>query len=246
MQYSRIIIVLALIPALLLVSACATGEAERIAALEATIAALSGEQQEQLRPATVTPYPSPTPPSTVVPSPEPTEVVAPTPSEVVPPTPATAAAVPPETEAQNWGEICQPSPEEEGQLVANLNMGTTVELKGHLYVKSFSMIREGMMPFTLREFPYGEPDTNWSEACLIHVFIPIGSGPNHVIELADKFEIGDVVVWDTTGREIRGWQRNLDSFRVRLVGVVIETYGEETGLGGSNTIRLQEVELLES
>lgn len=178
--------------------------------------------------------------------PEPTEAVAPTPTDVVPPTATIAPAATREAESEDWGEICQPSPEEEGQLVANLNTGTTVELEGHLYVKSFSMIREGMMPFTLRESPYGAPGTDWTDACQIHVFIPIGAGPNHVIELPDEFKIGDVVVWDKTGREIRGWQRNLDSFHVRLAGVVIESYGGETGLGGSNTIRLQEIELLES
>lgn len=178
--------------------------------------------------------------------PEPTEAVAPTPADVVPPTATIAPTIPPETHREDWGEICQPSPIEEGQLIANLTMGTTVQLQGYLYVKSFSMIREGMIPFTLREFPYGVGSTDWSEACQIHVFIPIGSGPNHVIELPDEFQIGDVVVWDKTGREIRGWQSNLDSFHVRLVGVVVRTYGEETGLGGSNTIRLEEIQLLES
>jgi LysM repeat protein len=178
--------------------------------------------------------------------PEPTEVVSAAPTEVVPPTPATVPSVAPEAGAEDWGEICQPSPTEEGQLVANLTTGTTVQLQGYLYVKSFSMIREGMMPFTLREFPYGAGTAGWSEACQIHVFIPVGSGPNHVIELPDEFQMGDVVVWDKTGREIRGWQRNLDSYHVRLVSLVVEPYGGETGLGGSNTIRLQEIELLES
>lgn len=179
-------------------------------------------------------------------SPTPTEIVPPTPTAMVPPTPTLAPPPPSGTEATYWVDICQPSPKEEGQLVANLDMGSSVELEGYLYVKSYSNIRDGLMPFTLKEIPYDSHEANWLEACQIHLFIPIGTGPNHVGELPDRFQFGDVVVWDATGREIRGWQRNLDSFHVRVVGVVMETYGEDTGLGGSNTIRLQEIELLES
>jgi hypothetical protein len=178
-------------------------------------------------------------------SPTPTGIVPTTPTEIVPPTPTLAPPPPPEAEAEVWVDICQPSPKEEGQLVANFDLGSTVELEAYFYVKSFSNIRDGMMAFTLKEIPYASHEANWLEACQIHLFIPVGTGPNHVGQLPDRFQFGDVVVWDVTGREIRGWQRNLDSFHVRVVGVVIETYGEDTGLGGSNTIRLQEIELLE-
>jgi hypothetical protein len=199
--------------------------------------------------ATLTAQPTDTPIHEPTATSEPTAVS--TSEPATPPPEATATsttppAVPPETAAEDWGEICQLSPTEEGQLVANLGVGSTVELRGYLYVKSFSNIRDGMMPFTLREIPYDTDNPNWTEACEIHLFIAIGSGPNHVTELPEKFEFGDVVVWDRTGREIRGWQRNLDSYHVRVVGVVIEAYGGDTGLGGSNTIRLQEIELLES
>ncbi|MDH4209521.1 MAG: hypothetical protein OEV76_11650, partial [Anaerolineae bacterium] len=71
------------------------------------------------------------------------------------------------------------------------------------------------------------------------------TGPNHVKELPKEFQMGQVVVWDTTGTEIQGWQRNLDSFHVRVVGVVVDPYGGDTGLGGSNTLQLQEIQLLE-
>lgn len=178
-------------------------------------------------------------------APTPTLAPSPTPTEIVAPTPTTAPAPPPEAEAEDWGQICQPSPEEEGEEVANMTMGSRVELEAYLYPKSFSTIRQGMMPFTLREIPYDVHNPDWGGACEIHVFIPIGTGPNQVIELPQKFQLDDVVVWDKTGREIRGWQRNLDSFHVRVVGVVVETYGADTGLGGSNTIRLEEIELLE-
>jgi len=107
------------------------------------------------------------------------------------------------------------------------------------------MIRDGMMPFTLRGIPYQSGDSGWSNACQIHLLIPIGTGPNHVNELPENFQMGDVVVWDTTGREIRGWQRNLDSYHVRVSGLVVKAYGGETGLGGSNTLRLEEIRLLE-
>lgn len=128
--------------------------------------------------------------------------------------------------------------------MANLAMGTTVELEAYLYVKSFSMLREGMMPFTLREIPYQSGSTDWNDVCQVHLLIPIGSGPNQVNELPDNFQMGDVVVWDATGREIRGWQRNLDSYRVRVRGLMVEAYGADTGLDGSNTIRLETIELL--
>jgi hypothetical protein len=189
-----------------------------------------------------TPTPSAEPAAAEVTAPSPTETPSPTPTTPSP-TPTAVVAAPPA--AADWGEICQPSPAEQGKEAASLALGSTVELEAYLYVKSFAMIGDGMMPFTLREIAYGAPDTNWNDACQIHLLIPIGSGPNHVTELPDKFDFGDVVVWDNTGREIRGWQRNLDSYRVRVVGVVVETYGTDTGLPGSNTIRLQEVQLLE-
>ena len=197
-----------------------------------------------------TPQPMPTeavsPPPTEIAPPAPTEVVAPTPTEVVPPTPTPAPPPPPGTETTYWVDFCQPSPSEEGKLVANLDLGSTVELEAYLYVKSFSNIRDGMMPFTLKEIPYESHEADWIDACQIHLLIPIGTGPNHVGELPDRFQFSDVVVWDKTGQEIRGWQRNLDGFHVRVMGVVVEAYGGDTGLGGSNTIRLQEIELLAS
>ena len=130
-------------------------------------------------------------------------------------------------------------------MVANLPLDSTVELDAYLYVKSFAMLRDGMMPFTLRGIPYQSGDTTWSDACQIHLLIPMGTGPNHVGELPEKFQMGDVVVWDSAGREISGWQRNLDSYHVRVVGVVIKAYGGDTGLDGSNTVRVEQIELLE-
>jgi hypothetical protein len=179
-------------------------------------------------------------------APEATEVVAPTPAEA----PAATATVPP-TEAppadtQDWAGFCEPSPQEDGSLVANLQLGSTVQLDAYLYVKSFSMMHDGMMPFTLRGIPYQSGDANWSNACQIHLLVPVGTGPNHVNELPEKFQMGQVMVWDSSGKEIRGWQRSLDSFHVRVTGVVVEPYGGDTGLSGSNTIQLQQIQLLEN
>ncbi len=188
---------------------------------------------------TVEPAPTPTP------QPTPTEALPPTPTEAAPPTPTPVPPAAPEVEAEDWAEFCQPSPEEEGVLVANLAVGSTVELDAYLYVKSYSNIRNNVMPFTLRGIPYQSGDSGWIDACQIHLLIPIGTGPNHVKELPDKFQFGDVVVWHNAGGEIRGWQRNLDSYHVRVRGVVVDAYGGDTGLNGSNTVRLEEIELLE-
>jgi len=190
---------------------------------------------------------------TTTPQPTPTSAPIPTPTEAAPPTPTEAAQIDPTaapsepsvTQAQDWGAFCQPSPKEEGMLVANLPMGSTVELDAYLYVKSFSNIRDDMMPFTLRGIPYQSGDSGWSDACQIHLLIPIGTGPNHVKELPDKFQMGQVVVWDGSGREISGWQRNLDSYHVRVVGLVVKAYGGDTGLDGSNTLRVEQVHLLD-
>ena len=47
------------------------------------------------------------------------------------------------------------------------------------------------------------------------------------------------------GREIRGWSGILDSRPVRLKGTVVTPCGSPTGLGGSHTIDVVEIELLE-
>jgi hypothetical protein len=202
-----------------------------------------GETVAPQEPATAPPEPTPT--STTAPIPTPTEEAQPTPAEAPPPTPTAAPPAPPEAQGTNWATFCQPSPEDQNLLVANLPLGSTVELDAFLYVKSFSNIRDNMMPFTLRGIPYQSGDSGWIDACQIHLQIPIGAGPNHVNELPDKFQMGQVVVWDSAGREISGWQRGLDSFHVRVKGVVVKAYGGDTGLDGSNTLRLEEITLLE-
>jgi hypothetical protein len=206
-----------------------------------------GQQAAEEPAATTPPQETPTVRTTPTPTlqPTPTEAVPPTPATAIQPTPTTAPPAPPQTETEDWSQFCQPSPEEEGLLVANLAMGSTVELDAYLYVKSFSNIRDNMMPFTLRGIPYQSGESDWTNVCQIHLLIPRGTGPNHVNELPDKFQFGDVVVWDTNGREIRGWQRNLDSYHVRVVGTVVKAYGGDTGLDGSNTIQLEAIELLE-
>jgi len=196
--------------------------------------------------ATATAPPEPTP----TPQPTPTTAAIPTPTAAPPPTPAeppppTSTAAPPEAQGADWATFCQPSPEDQNLLVANLPLGSTVELDAYLYVKSFSNIRDNMMPFTLRGIPYQSGDSGWIDACQIHLQIPIGTGPNHVKELPDKFQMSQVVVWDSAGREISGWQRGLDSFHVRVRVVVVKAYGGDTGLDGSNTLRLEEITLLE-
>jgi murein DD-endopeptidase MepM/ murein hydrolase activator NlpD len=180
------------------------------------------------------------------PAPAPTEAAAPTPAEQAPPTPTVVATTAPVADTQNWQTFCQASPQEEGKTVANLPLGGSVQIEAHLYVKSFSMMHDGMMPFTLREKPYQSGDPGWADACQIHLLIPVGTGPNHTKELPKNFQMGQVVVWDASGREIQGWQRSLDSFRVRVIGVVVEPYGGQTGLDGSNTVRLEGIHLLES
>jgi hypothetical protein len=178
------------------------------------------------------------------------EEVTATPTKVSPSTPTPPPIATPNIEAEAWRQICQPSPIEEGKTVANLALGSRVELRGYLYVNPFPFVSQGLMPLILKEIPYpwGADITEqmgWADVCEIYVSIPIGSGPNNVIELPSRFQLADVVVWDKNGQEMQGWQKNLDSFHVLVVGVVIETYGKETGLGGSNNIRLEELELLE-
>lgn len=226
---------------LLAIAGCAQAPTEAPPAARETPSVAREPEGTEAIPPTPTEVTPPTPTQEVQPTP--TETAQPTPT-APPPTATTPQPPPPQTE--NWAAFCQPSPKEEGEIVANLPLGNTVELDAYLYAKSFSMIREGMMPFTLREIPYQTGSTTWSEACQIHLLIPIGTGPNHVNELPDKFQMGDVVVWDMTGREIRGWQRNLDSYHVRVSGVVVEAYGGDTGLDGSNTIRMEQIELISS
>ena len=167
----------------------------------------------------------------------PTQVAEATPAGT---TPQTAGAV-----RKEWGEICHPWPGQEDRLAASMEMDTTVELEGYLYVKSASLTGGETMAFTLRGIPYVTGDNAWSKACQIHAWIPIGTGPNHVSKVPSTFKIQDVVVWDRDGREIGGWYSSLDSRRVRLVGKVARAYGTQTGLSGSNTISLEEIELLE-
>jgi len=173
-------------------------------------------------------------------TPIPTRKVA---TRAVSPTPLPTVVTKRTTPEIDWGGICPPSPKNEGQVVGNLEIGSTVRIEGHLYVKPSGIIRNKAMPFTLRAVSYY--GTGWSRECRLHVFIPIGTGPNQVGELPKKFKFTDVVVWDKDGREIRGFQRSLDSHHVRVVGEVIKAYGGETGLSGSNTIRLIEITLLE-
>jgi LysM repeat protein len=178
-------------------------------------------------------------------APEPTEAAAPPTAEATARIATSAPAEPPPADAQSWEAFCEPSPQEEGTLVANLPMGSTVQLDAYLYVKSFSLRHDGMMPFTLRGIPYRSGDDNWIDACQVHLLVPVGIGPNHVNELPENYQMAQVVVWDTTGRAIQGWQRSLDSFHVQVTGVVVEPYGGDTGLSGSNTIQLQQIQLLE-
>ena len=180
--------------------------------------------------------PEPTPVSTATKKPT---------TEAAEPTPTEGRVALPGTPPKDWGGICQPWPGKEGRLAPSMDMDSTVELEGHLYVKSSSVKRGEMMAFTLRAIPYVTGDTGFSNACQVHVFIPIGTGPNHVCEVPSKFKIEDVVVWDKDGREIGGWHKSLDSRPVRVVGKVIRIYGTKTGLSGSNTIALSEIELLE-
>ena len=184
--------------------------------------------------------------ATAPPEPAPTTAVITTPTAAPPPSPSptTVPPAPPEAQGADWATFCQPSPEDQNLLVANLPLGSTVELDAYLYVKSFSNIRDNMMPFTLRGIPYQSGDNGWTDACQIHLQIPIGTGPSHVKELPDKFQMGQVVVWDSAGREISGWQRGLDSYHVKVRGVVVKAYGGDTGLDGSNTVPLEEITLL--
>jgi LysM repeat protein len=137
-------------------------------------------------------------------APAPTEAVAPPPAEEAPPSPTLLATAMPLADTLDWQVFCQASPQEEGTLVANLQLGSTVQLDAHLYVKSFSMMHDGMVPFTLRETPYQSGDADWANVCQIHLLIPVGAGPNHVNELPKNFQMGQVVVWDASGREIQG------------------------------------------
>jgi hypothetical protein len=188
--------------------------------------------------------------ATSIPQATPTELFVETESASSLPTPPSLPTEPPESLAEDWGEICQRSPSEAGKIFANLNLGDRIELRGYLYVNQFPAISQGLVPFLFREIPYPSSaemgqQMSWGDACLAYVYISIGSGPTHVGEFPREFRLADVVVWDQDGKEIQGWERNLDSFHVRVVGVVVGTYGTKTGLSGSNTIRLEDIELLE-
>jgi len=146
----------------------------------------------------------------------------------------------------NWPGICHPSPTEEGARVADLPIGESVDLTGHLYVKFVTTVSNERIVFSFCPAPYESYKSNeWADRCTIHAWIPRDKEgkPNHVKAYGTSFS--SVVILDAHSREIRGWDRMRDSRPVRIVGTVIKPYGGPTGLGGSHTIDVVEIELLE-
>lgn len=151
----------------------------------------------------------------------------------------------PQTE-KDWPGICHPSPTKEGARVADLNIGETVELTGYLYVKGITTVANEKIVFSFCPAPYQSyASGEWSDRCTIHAWIRRDKAgkPNHVREYGSTWP--SVVILDKDGREIRGYSRSLDSRHVRLKGTVVKPYGTATGLGGSHTIDVAEIELLE-
>lgn len=165
-------------------------------------------------------------------------------------TPVSAQAVTPDEAVpeveKNWPGLCHPSLTEEGARVADLPIGESVELTGYLYVKASIFVSNNRYTFTFRPAPYQSYDSEtWHSQCTIHARIPRDreGRPNHVKEYGTSFP--SVVVLDMNGREIRGWTRIRDSRHVRLKGTVVQPYAMATGLGGSHTIDVTEIELLD-
>ena len=152
----------------------------------------------------------------------------------------------PEAE-RSWPGICHPAPENESARVANLPLGETVELTGYLYLKIVTRVSRERIVFSFCPAPYESyPPGSRSDWCTIHAWIhrDMAGSPNHVREYGTTWT--SVVILDMHGREIRGWTGTRDSRHVRVVGTVVQPYGSATGLGGSHTIEVSEIELLES
>jgi LysM repeat protein len=157
-------------------------------------------------------------------------------------TPGTA-----ELEAEkNWEGICHPSPEEAGARVADLNRGDTVELVGYLYVRTYTFTLNDRILFHLFPAPYNSYESGtWDQQCFIRVWIARDENgkPNHVKAYGKSR--ADVVILDKDGQEIRGWSGSRDSLHVRIRGQVVSPFPKPTGLGGSHTINLIEIERLQ-
>jgi LysM repeat protein len=153
-------------------------------------------------------------------------------------------AAAPEAE-KNWPGICHPSPEEAGARVADLNRGDTVELVGYLYVRSFTFTLNDRILFHLFPAPYNSYESGtWEQQCYIRVWIARDESgkPNHVKQYGKSR--AEVVILDKEGQEIVGWSGARDSLHVRLRGQVVSPFPKPTGLGGSQTINLIEIERL--
>ena len=152
---------------------------------------------------------------------------------------------PPPTPAA-WDEVCQPmaTTADPDDWIADVPLGSTVELTGYLYVKSTFVTSGTNYPFTFRSVAYstGVSDSPaWK--CDMSVRIAVGYGPNQVEPLpTGTFSYSDVRVRDAAGAVITGWTGILDSKPVRVVGVGTLEYGGDNGLPGTNTITLQTLE----
>jgi hypothetical protein len=146
-----------------------------------------------------------------------------------------------------WDDICHPmaTTYDPNDWVADVGLGSTVDLTGYLYVKSIFSTNGTTYPLSLRSVAYstgvsGTPAWN----CDVTVQIAVGYGPNQIEPLPSNFSYSDVRVRDATGTVITGWTGILDSKHVRVVGLGTPEYGGDNGLPGTDTITLQTLQAL--
>ena len=122
----------------------------------------------------------------------------------------------------------------------------SVELVGYLHVMTSIFVSDNRYTFRLRPAPHQDYDPkSWYDQCAIYARIPRDKEgkPNHVRDYGTSF--ASVAILDVNGREILGWTNMRDSRPVRIQGTVVKPYAKGTGLDGSNTIDVVEIELLE-
>ena len=174
-----IIRALFLVMLIALASGCAADDSERIAALEATIAALSQQQQGEPRPqaqepdSTATPYPT----STAYPSASPLPTYTPLPT----PTPFRPADLP---GAYNYRDVPRPT----GATICSQTPFATYKWSSNLYSKTCYIVSandtsyDDLMSWGLEEIPhYGWRHTKTSDNgdYLSLLFEPVASGTNY-------------------------------------------------------------------
>ncbi len=144
-----------------------------------------------------------------------------------------------------WDDICHPmaTTYDPNDWVADVGLGSTVDLTGYLYVKSIFSTNGTTYPLTFVSVAYSSGVSGtpaWK--CEMTVRIAVGYGPNQIEPLPSSFSYSDVRVRDSAGTLITGWTGILDSKHVRLVGLGTTEYGGDNGLPGTNTFTVQTIQ----